>query len=64
MLLRLNYYGSKDRKEIWENIMPKYTFVDHIRLSFTDDKKTDSIEYAHYCFQKGYKSDFSLLKVI
>ena len=32
--------------------MPKYIFVHHQRMSFTEDKKTDSIEYAHFVWQK------------
>lgn len=64
MLLRLNYYGSDKRKDIWEWHMPKYTFVHHKRISFLDSGDTDSIEYAHYVWQKGYNPEFSLLKVI
>lgn len=64
MLLRLNYFGSELRQNTWREIFPSYTFVDYKRMSFTDDKKTDSIEYAHFCFKKGYKPEFSLLKVI
>lgn len=64
MLLRLNYFGGKLRKDMWEKQMPKYVFVHNKRMSFTDDGKTDSIEYAHYCFQKGYYPEFTLLKVI
>lgn len=63
-LLRLNYFGSDKRQVFWNDIFPKYTFVDFRRMSFTDDKKTDSIEYAHFCFQKGYKPEFCRLKVI
>jgi hypothetical protein len=64
MLLRLNFFGSKDRKDLWEYHMPKYTFVHHRRISFLDDGSTDSIEYAHFVWQKGYKPEFTMLKVI
>ena len=64
MLLRLNFLGGKSRKDFWANNMPKYTFVHHKRMSFTADKKTDSIEYAHFVWQKGFNPDFSLIKII
>ncbi|WP_227831888.1 class I SAM-dependent methyltransferase [Clostridioides sp. ES-S-0049-03] len=64
MLLRLNYLGGKIRQELWQNTMPKYVFVHNKRMSFTDDKKTDSIEYAHFVWQKGYNPNFSKLKVL
>ncbi|HBF3986180.1 TPA: hypothetical protein KOD80_004273 [Clostridioides difficile] len=44
--------------------MPKYIFVHNRRMSFTDDGKTDSIEYAHFVWQKGYNPKFSQLKVL
>lgn len=53
MLLRLNFLGSKGRRDLWRRIMPKYIFVHPDRMSFTSDGKTDSIEYAHFCWQKG-----------
>ena len=64
MLLRLNYLGGKVRKDLWESHMPKYIFTYSRRLSFTDDGKTDSVEYAHYVWKKGENPEFSLLKVI
>ena len=64
MLLRLNYFGGKVRKALWEKQMPKYCFVHHKRISFTDDRKTDSIEYAHFVWQKGCNEQFTQLKVI
>ena len=64
MLLRLNYFGGKVRKGLWEKQMPKYCFVHHKRISFTDDRKTDSIEYAHFVWQKGHSEQFTQLKVI
>ncbi|MNH66453.1 hypothetical protein D3C73_184840 [compost metagenome] len=64
MLQRLNFYGSKERKPFWEKLFPKYTFVHHRRMSFTDSGGTDSIEYAHFVFQKGLHPEFSLIKLI
>lgn len=64
MLLRLNYFGGKVRMDIWDSNMPKYCFVHNNRMSFTKDGKRDSIEYAHFVWQKGYKPTFTNLKVI
>lgn len=64
MLLRLNFFGSKSRFEFWQENMPKYTFVHSKRLSFTEGGKTDSIEYMHCVWQKGYNPEFTQLKVI
>ena len=64
MLLRLNYFGSRARKDLWDLQMPKYTFVHHKRMSFTNDGKTDSIEYCHMVWKKGYYPEFTKLKVI
>src|SRR3990167_10988770 len=47
MLLRLNFFGSKARKVFFEKQMPTWAYVHNRRMSFTDDGKTDSIEYAH-----------------
>ena len=64
MLLRLNYFGGKLRMDMWEKQMPKYAFVHNRRMSFTDDGRTDSIEYMHAVWQKGYHPEFTQLKVI
>lgn len=64
MLLRLNYFGSKQRFQFWKNNMPKYAYVHHTRMAFTDNGKTDSIEYMHCVWQKGYKTDSTILKII
>lgn len=63
MLLRLNFFGSKDRKKFWENNMPIVTFVHHKRISFTNGS-TDSIEYMHCVWQKGVKQDYTKLVII
>ena len=64
MLLRLNFFGSKQRKYFWDKLMPRYVFVHHKRISFTQNGSTDSIEYAHFCWQKGNYPKFTELKVI
>ncbi len=65
MLLRLNFYGGKQRKKFWDEIgLPKYSFVHHRRICFTDDGKTDSIEYAHFVWQKGDDTKFTQLTVL
>jgi hypothetical protein len=64
MLLRLNFFGGKLRKDMWDKQMPKYAFVHHRRMSFTDDGKTDSIEYCHMVWQRGCCPEFTKLKVI
>lgn len=38
MLLRLNYFGSQQRKEFWKNNMPKYCYVHSQRMSFIEKK--------------------------
>lgn len=64
MLLRLNFFGSKARKKFFEKQMPVWAYVHHRRMSFTDDGKTDSIEYMHAVWQKGINPEFTKLKII
>lgn len=64
MLLRLNYFGSDKRKPLFEKHMPKYCFVHSKRMGFTDKGGTDSIEYAHFCWHKSERPEFTMLKVI
>lgn len=64
MLLRLNFFGSKERKPFWEKHMPIYTFTHHRRMSFTDKKGTDSIEYCHMVWRKGTNPEYTMLKII
>lgn len=56
MLQRLNWLGTKKRKPFWDNAPLKQIYVHHKRPGFDPEKpnKTDSIEYAHFVFQKGY----------
>ena len=63
MLLRLNFLGSKQRFEFWKDNMPKYVFVHHKRMSFTENGNTDSIEYAHFVWQKGNRDDTKLFVI-
>ncbi|MGQ4876259.1 MAG: hypothetical protein ACP6IY_19530 [Promethearchaeia archaeon] len=64
MLLRLNFLGSKARKLFWDKQLATWAYVHHRRMSFTDDGKTDSIEYAHFVWVKGQSPSFTMLKVI
>ena len=64
MLLRLNYFGSKARFPFWKENLPKYAYVHHQRMSFTDGGGTDSIEYMHCVWKKDEKVEFTKLKVI
>jgi len=52
MLLRLNYFGTQKRRDWWKGHMPLLTYVHSERMGFTDDGKTDSIEYMHCVWQK------------
>lgn len=56
MLQRLNWLGTKKRKPFWDNAPLKHIYVHHKRPGFDPAKpnKTDSIEYAHFVFEKGY----------
>jgi hypothetical protein len=64
MLCRLNYFGAQYRKKFWDKYMPLYVYVHSKRMSFSDDGKTDSNEYAHFVWQKGNYPEFTKLKVI
>lgn len=82
MLLRLNFFGSKDRFPFFNKYFPEWCFVHHLRIGFVDKKdddgyvvldpktglpkrgSTDSIEYCHMVFRKGYKPEFTKLVVI
>lgn len=64
MLLRLNFFGSSQRLDFWQKQLPIWAYVHHRRFSFTDDGKTDSIEYMHAVWQKDTAPDFTMLKVI
>ncbi len=38
MLLRLNFFGGKNKEEFFKKYMPEWCFVHHKRISFTDKK--------------------------
>lgn len=57
-LLRLNFFGSQKRKVFFDENMPKYCFIHTKRPSFIKGS-TDSIEYAHFVWQKEYKENFT-----
>lgn len=63
MLLRLNFFGSRKRKKMFENNMPLSCYIHHKRISFTNGS-TDSIEYAHFVWQKGTNNDYCKTYVI
>lgn len=63
MLVRLNFFGSKKRQPFWKEFMPEYCFVHSERISFTGGT-TDSIEYMHCCWRKGFTPDFTKLVLI
>ncbi len=81
MLLRLNFFGSKERRPFFDKYMPEWCFVHHKRIGFTDRKdengyvvfdkngsvkrgSTDSIEYMHAVWRKGYKPEYTKLVMI
>jgi hypothetical protein len=64
MLLRLNFFGAKKRFQWWKSNMPIACYVHNDRMSFTDNKKTDSIEYMHCVWQKGVTAQYTRLKII
>lgn len=64
MLVRLNFLGSRRRFAFWQAHPPKWIFVHHERMSFTDDGQTDSIEYAHMVWVRGENPSAAELRVI
>lgn len=45
-LLRLNFFGTAERKHLWDRQLPDWCFVHHKRISFTD--KTNSAGFVQY----------------
>lgn len=41
MLLRLNFFGSQERKEFFDKFMPEWCFVHRKRIGFVDKKDND-----------------------
>ena len=64
MLLRLNFYGSQERSAWFKQNMPTVSYIHSKRLSFTDDRKTDSIEYQHACWFVGEKPKFTKIRIL
>lgn len=64
MLLRLNFLETKARKEFFDTYMPKWIFVHHKRMSFTDKGGTDSVAYCHMVWKKGDYPKFAQIRVI
>lgn len=64
MLLRLNYFGGKVRQEFRKRNFPMAVYVHNRRMSFTDDGKTDSVEYMHAVRKKGYKFTSANISII
>jgi len=62
MLQRLNWLGTKIRKPFWDKAPLKHVYIHHKRPAFDPEKPNnkDSIEYAHFVFQKGYKGSVNL----
>jgi hypothetical protein len=58
-LLRLNFFGSQKRANLFKAFPPKYCFVHSRRPSFTGHG-TDATEYAHFVWQKGFVGMTSL----
>ncbi len=56
MLQRLNWLGSQKRKSMWQKLPLAAVYVHSKRPGFDPQKpsKTDSTEYAHFVFCKGY----------
>jgi len=63
MLLRLNFFGGQKRVAFWEAHPPVAAFVHSRRLSFTDNRMTDSIEYMHcvWTVPHGNKRDARII---
>lgn len=79
MLLRLNFYGSKERRAQFLCDpplgfgMPVFCYVHSERMKFNlhrldlppeKRRATDSIEYAHFVWQKGNTPKFTKLRII
>lgn len=64
-LLRLNYFGGQKRSEWLKTMMPERCYVHARRVGFDPiTRKTDSIEYMHAVWRKGYYPTATQLRVI
>lgn len=64
MLLRLNFFGSRERAEWFDKHMPLFCYVHSKRMKFRAGGGTDSIEYMHAVWQKGNYPKFTQLRII
>lgn len=64
MLLRLNFFGTRQRQKFWQENMPILTYVHTRRPSFLNTWGTDSIEYMHAVWRVGLPAKFTLLRII
>ncbi len=75
-LQRLNWLGSDERKPFWKLNMPWMIYVHSKRFGFSTKRsaelsgkpwkkgRSDSIEYAHFVWRKGYRAQNASLRVI
>lgn len=64
MLLRLNFFGSRERASWFDKFMPTWCYVHSRRMKFMNTKNTDSIEYMHAVWIAGNYPKFTKLRVI
>jgi len=75
-LLRLTYFGSKDRRDWWRENMPSFGYIHSKRMSFKtplSEKlaakpfkrgQSDSVEYAHLVWIQGQNPKWTQMRVI
>jgi len=64
MLLRLNFFGSNYRKVFFDEFMPMCSYVHSKRMKFSNTNGTDSIEYMHCVWKKGFNPKSTQLHII
>ena len=64
MLLRLNFFGSRERQGFFQKNMPVLTYVHTKRPKFLNTGGTDSIEYMHCVWQVGNPCRETKLRII
>ena len=62
MLLRLNFFGSQQRRSFFQQHMPMYCIVHSNRPRFFG--AGEQTEYAHFVFKKGYHPTYTQTYVI
>jgi len=63
LLLRLNFMGSEERSAFMRAQPPQRLYVHSKRISFIGGAM-DSVEYAHFVWQKGALNDSTIMRVI